>query len=167
MAKSFSIVTGFSLLTRAFAFLFKIWMSRALGAEVIGVYQISLSVIFMLFTLTAGAPTVLSRKVAEAAAKGDFKRQNSLTCAYIIIGLIVAIVLVALFLALKNHLGIIFSNPECIPIFLILLPTLVTSTIYASLRSWFWGRKNFIAFSSTELLDEIVKIVLSVIFHNS
>ena len=163
-AKSFSIVTGFSLLTRALAFLFKIWMSRALGAEVVGVYQIAQSVIFMLFTLTAGAPTVLSRKVAEAAVKGDTMRQNSLATASMIIGIAVATVLLGLFLALKNHLGIIFSNPSCIPIFLILLPTLVTSTLYASLRSWFWGRKNFIAFSSTELLDEIVKIVLSIVF---
>ena len=163
-AKSFSIVTGFSILTRALAFLFKIWMSRALGAEIVGEYQIALSVIFMLFTLTAGAPTVLSRKVAEAAAKGDLKRGNSLACASIIIGLSVAGVLVILFIAFKNYLGFIFSDSECIPIFLILLPTLVTSTIYASLRSWFWGRKNFIAFSSTELLDEIVKIILSVIF---
>lgn len=163
-AKSFSIVTGFSLLTRLIGFLFKIWMSRALGAEIVGTYHIAQSVIFMLFTLTAGAPTVLSRKVAEAIAKGDQKRGNSLACASMIIGLTTALVLVVLFLALKNHLDIIFSNPNCIPIFLILLPTLVTSTIYATLRSWFWGRKNFLAFSSTELLDEVAKLILSVVF---
>ncbi len=163
-AKSFSIVTGFSILTRLIGFLFKIWMSRALGAETVGVYQIATSVIFMLFTLTAGAPTVLSRKVAEAMARGDTKRANALAWASIIIGLVTAGVLVALALILRPHLGLIFSNPDCIPIFLILLPTLVTSTLYASLRSWFWGHKNFIAFSSTELLDEVTKLILSVIF---
>lgn len=163
-AKSFSIVTGFSILTRLIGFLFKIWMSRALGAEIVGVYQIAQSVIFMLFTLTAGAPTVLSRKVAESIAKGDMKRANSLACASIIIGLSTALVLVVLFVLLRSKLGVIFSNPACIPIFLILLPTLVTSTVYATLRSWFWGRKNFVAFSSTELLDEVTKLILSVVF---
>lgn len=163
-AKSFSIVTAFSICTRLVGFFFKIWMSRALGAEIVGVYHIAQSVIFMLFTLTAGAPTVLSRKVAEAMAKGDTKRGNSLACASIIIGLVTALALVGLFVGLKDHLGLIFSNPDCIPIFLILLPTLVTSTIYATLRSWFWGHKNFIAFSSTELLDEVTKFVLSVVF---
>ena len=163
-AKSFSIVTGFSIATRLVGFLFKIWMSRTLGAEIVGVYHIAQSVIFMLFTLTAGAPTVLSRKVAECMAKGDLKRANSLACASTIIGLITALILVGISLAFKNHLGIIFSNADCIPIFLILLPTLVTSTVYATLRSWFWGRKNFVAFSSTELLDEATKFVLSVIF---
>ena len=163
-AKSFSIVTGFSILTRLIGFLFKIWMSRALGAEIVGVYQIAQSVIFMLFTLTAGAPTVLSRKVAECMAKGDAKRANSLACASIIIGLSTALVLVVAFVLLRSKLGIVFSNPDCIPIFLILLPTLVTSSVYATLRSWFWGRKNFIAFSSTELLDEVTKLILSVVF---
>ena len=139
-------------------------MSRSLGAEIVGTYHIAESVIFMLFTLTAGAPTVLSRKVAEAESCGDPKRANALACASMIIGLTVATTLLVLFLALKNHLGLIFSNPNCIPIFLILLPTLVTSTIYSTLRSWFWGRKNFLAFSSTELLDEVTKFILSVVF---
>ena len=139
-------------------------MSRALGAETIGLYQIALSVITMLFTLTSGAPTVLSRKVAEAASVGDAKRQNSLTTASIIMGLAISAVLTGLLFALKDKLGFLFSDERCLPIFLILLPTLITSTLYSSFRSWFWGKKNFIAFSSTELLDEVVKIILSIIF---
>ena len=163
-AKSFGIVTGFSVLTRAISFIFKIWVSRALGAEIIGLYQIALSVMMMLFTLTSGAPTVLSRKVAEASSKGDIKRQNSLTTASLIMGLSISAVLCGVIYALHSHIGFLFSDERCLPIFLIMLPTLITSTLYASLRSWFWGRKNFLAFSSTELLDEIVKIILSVVF---
>lgn len=66
--KSFGIVTGFSIATRLVSFIFKMWMSRALGAEVVGLYQIALSVLLMLFTITAGAPTVLSRKLRNRAA---------------------------------------------------------------------------------------------------
>jgi len=163
-AKSFSIVTGFSILTRLLSFVFKIWISRALGAEVVGLYQIAQSVLLLLFTLTSGAPTVLSRKIAEASTKDDIKRQNSLVTASLIIGFIISAVLLALFFGLNSKLGFLFSDERCVPIFLIMLPTLLTSTIYASLRSWFWGRKRFLAFSSTELLDEIVKILLSVVF---
>ena len=82
-AKSFGIVTGFSIVTRLASFIFKMWMSRALGAEVVGLYQIALSVLLMLFTITAGAPTVLSRKIAEA--NGNIKKQNSLATASMII----------------------------------------------------------------------------------
>lgn len=160
--KSFLTVTIFSVLTRFLSFLFKIWMSRALGAEVVGLYQISLSVLLLLFSICAGAPTVLSRKIAEA--DGDIKKQNSLLTASLLLGGISAVAITAIFYALHSHLGALFADPACVPLFLIMLPTLVTSTLYASLRSWFWGRKKFLAFSSTELVDEVGKIALSAIF---
>ncbi len=159
--KAFSVVTGFAIATRLMSFGFKIWMSRALGAEVIGLYQIANSVLMMLFTVTSGAPTVLSRKIAEAG--GDIKRQNSLVTASLIVGLIFSGATVGVIFALRDKIGILFSDPACLPIFLILLPTLITSGIYASLRSWFWGRKRFLAFSSTELIDETARIVLSIL----
>lgn len=160
--KAFSLVTGFAVVTRLLSFVFKIWASRALGAQTVGLYQIANSVMATLFTLTSGAPTVLSRKVAEA--RGDIKKQNSLTTASLIVGLVFSATAVALLYAFRGRLGFLFSDERCLPIFLILLPTLVTSCLYASFRSWFWGRKNFLAFSSTELIDEVVRILLSVIF---
>ena len=162
--KSFSIVTGFSVATRLLSFLFKIWMSRSLGAEAVGLYQIALSVLLLLFSLTAGAPTVLSRKVAECAARGDIARQNSLTTASLLMGLGVSVVICAAFYACSRFLGGIFADERCIPIFLAMLPALIVSAIYAPLRSWFWGRKNFLSFSSAELLDEVLKIGFSLLF---
>lgn len=140
------------------------WMSRSLGAEAVGLYQICISVILLLLALTAGAPTVLSRKVAEAAANGDTKRQNGLTSAMIAVSMSVAILMCAILYACNKKLGFLFADDRCVPLFLIMLPAIITSTLYAPIRSWFWGRKNFIAFSSTELIDEIVKIVLAVLF---
>lgn len=162
--KSFSIVTVFSVATRLMSFLFKIWMSRSLGAETVGLYQIALSVILLLFSLTAGAPTVLSRKVAECAARGDTARQNALTTASLLLGGGTAVALCAVFYACSRFLGGIFADERCIPIFLIMLPALVTSSLYAPLRSWFWGRKKFIVFSATELGDEVFKIGFSLLF---
>ncbi len=160
--KSFLTVTIFSTLTRFLSFLFKMWMSRSLGAEIVGLYQISLSVLLLLFSLSAGAPTVLSRKIAEA--DGDKRRQNALLAASLILGVCTSVFLTVLFYSLHSRLGFLFSDERCLPIFLIMLPTLVTSSAYSSLRSWFWGRKKFLCFSSTELVDEIGKIVLAVIF---
>lgn len=162
--KSFSIVTGFSVITRLLSFLFKIWMSRSLGAETVGIYQIALSVLLLLFSLTAGAPTVLSRKVAECAAKGDVRRQSALTTASVVLGLGVSAAICIIFYSFSRYLGGIFTDERCMPIFLIMLPALVTSSLYAPLRSWFWGRKNFLAFSATELADEILKIGFSMLF---
>lgn len=161
-AKSFGIVTLFSIATRLISFIFKMWMSHTLGAEVVGQYQIALSVLMMLFTLTAGAPTVLSRKIAEA--NSNIKKQNALLTASVIMGVASSAIICAIFYALGNKISPLFSNPQSMPLFFIMLPTLLTSTLYGSIRSWFWGRKKFVSFSSTELLDEIIKIALSALF---
>ena len=161
--KSFSIVTVFSVLTRLMSFLFKIWMSRSLGAETVGLYQIALSVILLLFSLTGSAGVVLSRKIAAAAARGDTARQNSLVTAALAIGGGVSLGVLALLYACSPLLGHIFADERCIPIFLIMLPVLVTSSFYAPLRSWFWGRKKFVHFSATEFADELFKIAFALV----
>ena len=70
----------------------------------------------------------------------------------------------AVFLALRDRLGGLFADERCVPIFLVMLPALVTSSLYAPLRSWFWGRKRFLAFSSLELVDEVLKIGFAMLF---
>ena len=162
--KAFSIVTVFSVATRLLSFLFKIWMSRTLGAEAVGLYQIAFSVLLLLFSFTAGAPTVLSRKVAECAARGDVKRQNALTTASLLIGAVSSAAVCVVFLALRSRLGGLFADERCVPVFLVMLPALFTSSLYAPLRSWFWGRKRFLAFSSLELVDEVLKIGFAMLF---
>lgn len=163
-AKSFSVVIVFSIVTRLISFAFKMWMSHTLGAEVVGQYQIAMSVLTMLLTVTQGAPTVLSRKIAEATALGDVKKQNSFLSASLVMGVCTSSVICGVMYALNSKLSPIFSNPNSMPLFFIMLPTLITTTIYSSIRSWFWGRKQFVAFSSTELLDEVLKVALSAIF---
>ena len=95
-------VTGFSVATRLTSFFFKMWMSRSLGAETVGLYQIALSIILLLFSLTAGAPTVLSRKVA--GAEGDKHKQNAFVSATLIIGLVVGAVLLIVLYSCHSHL---------------------------------------------------------------
>ena len=157
--KSFFTVTGFAVATRALSFLFKMWMSRSLGAETVGLYQISLSILLLLFSITAGAPTVLSRKVASAG--DDRTKQNSFATSALLIGLLASLSIVVLTFALHSKLNILFADDRCVKLFLIMLPTLITSTIYGVLRSWFWGQKKFLTFSSTEFLEEVVRIVIA------
>ena len=157
--KSFFTVTTFAVATRSLSFLFKMWMSRSLGAESVGLYQISLSIILLLFSLTAGAPTVLSRKVA--GARGDIDKQNSYTSSSLIIGLSTGCIIVAVACLFHKQLHLLFADDRCVKLFLIMLPTLISSTIYASIRSWFWGQKKFLTFSSTELFEEVVRIAVA------
>ena len=67
--KAFALVTAVSVATRLMSFLFKIYLSRELGAEVLGLYQIVMSVLSLMSCVgSSGLPVTLSRFVAEGKA---------------------------------------------------------------------------------------------------
>jgi stage V sporulation protein B len=165
MLRSVTTVTFFSVATRVLSFVFKIYMSRALGAETVGLYQICISVLVLLFAVACGGlPTVLSRKIAEAEVRGDTKRQAALMSSSLVIGFVLSAIILIVFYSAQKYLPFIFENDRCVGMFLIMLPTVLTSTFYAVVRAWFWGRKRFLAFSFTEFLDNILKIVFFAVF---
>ena len=73
-----AIVTIFSVVERLIGFIYRIFLSRTLGAEGIGIYQISLSVIGLLMTITAsGIPITVSRMMIKYQASKRNNLENS------------------------------------------------------------------------------------------
>ena len=71
MVKAFALVTAVSAATRLMSFFFKIYLSRELGAEILGLYQIALSVLGLMSCVgSSGVPVTLSRLSAENDALG-------------------------------------------------------------------------------------------------
>lgn len=163
--KAFATVTLISVLTRLLSFVFKIYISRKLGAEILGLYQICMSV-FMLFACIccSGLPVTLSRITAESDAIGDTKKQFGSVSTCLIAGLLITMFIISFILTFPQILDFIFADKRCKKLFMIMLPMLVTSCIYAILRGWFWGKKYFGIFSITEFIDEILKVLFAVIF---
>ena len=152
------MVTVFSVATRFLSFLFKIYISRKLGAEAVGLYQMALSVYLLMFSFAAsGLPVVLSRKIAENAADNGQKANRYLS-ATLIMSLGISVLIIAVFYIFRNQLKFIFADTRAMQMLLIMLPALISTSIYAALRSWFWGHKNFNAFSFSEMLEEIFRI---------
>ena len=67
-----SIVTGLSIAERCLGFLYRIVLSRLLGAEGLGLYQVALSLFGLFITIgTGGIPITVSRMISKAKAEGD------------------------------------------------------------------------------------------------
>lgn len=159
--KAFFTVTSISVATRAISFVFKIFVSRKLGAEIMGVYQICFSVFMLLVSLPAsGLPVTLSRLTAETQATGDIRSQRSAVTTCLLISLMLSMTACTFFYSFPSLLGYIFTDERCVKLFLIILPTMITTSVYTITRSWMWGRKKFFVFSATEAADEIIKIVI-------
>jgi len=160
---SVATVTVFGVFTRVISFIFKIYLSRTLGAEAIGLYQMALSVFFLFASISSsGIPLVLSRKTAEKIAI-DGKPDYSLFTTAIILGLSVSLSCALVLAVFHDHLGFLFSEPAAYPIFLVTIPALVSTSVYSVVRGFLWGKREFSVFSATETFEELLRILFSVI----
>ena len=63
--KAVAIITIFSVITRALGFVFRIFLSRKLGAEGIGLYQMGTSILGIFMTLIASGLPLTTAKLKE------------------------------------------------------------------------------------------------------
>ena len=78
--KTVALITFFSVLTRIAGFFFRIYLSRVVGAEALGLYQVATSIFIVLLTIvSSGLPLIISRMGASFRAKKEGKKESSLT----------------------------------------------------------------------------------------
>ena len=161
--KTVAYITIFSVVTRAMGFVFRIYLSRALGPEALGLYQVALSVFSVLLTVVAsGMPVVISKLTAKYYAKKDKNSEGSLVTAALLISVVTSLVLILLVLAFKSVFSAIFADDRCYTILLVLLPAILCSAIYNVFRGAMWGHSNYFPYCITELFEQISRIIICV-----
>jgi len=162
--KNASIVTGLSVAERGLGFLYRVVLSRLIGAEGLGLYQVALSLFSLFLTVgTGGIPITVSRMISKCKANGDTAGERRVVgaglCACLLLTLPVALLL-AIF---GKNFTFLFSDSRCFNLFKILLIGLCFSSIYAVLRGSFWGNKEFLLPSIVEIAEETVMVIAGVL----
>ena len=161
--KTVAVVTVFSVCEKFLGFLYRIFLSRTIGAEGIGLYQVALSVFALLLTIcSSGTPITVSRLMTKYRAENREDKVKKIVTAGLVITLLTALPLCIFFFVFKGTLPIIFADERSANIFLVVLPGLVFTSVYAVLRGVFWGNKDFLPYSIIELLEEICMIFVGV-----
>lgn len=166
--KSVAIITTFSILTRLLGFLLRIFLSRTIGAEALGIYQVALSIFMVLLTVvSSGLTLIISRMTASLRVSNNKKAISSLVTSSLFIGLAVSILLCLIIFIFKNLFTGLFSDENCINILIILLPSLIFSAVYSVFRGAMWGYDNYFALCISELFEMLIKIILCVLLLNA
>lgn len=161
--KSFALVTAFSIATRFLSFIYKIIISRYFGAEAVGIFQMSVSLIGFFIALTSsGLPLILSRSIAETRGKDKLREDRKVTFC-LVFSVLASIIITVLLVICRPILSVYFQNKKAVDVFYLLLPALFSTTIYAVIRAWLLGNKQFLTFSSTELLEEVLTIAVTIL----
>lgn len=162
MAKAVITLTAFTFIERTLGFLFKIYLSREIGAVELGIYTVAASFFMVLLTLiTSGVPLVVSKTTAK-----NGMRSGSACSAALILEMLVSIVICAVVLLFNKPIGALFADAQSMTLVLVMLPALVFSGVYSSFRGVLWGEKRFVTVSVVELIEQIARIVTCVVlFH--
>lgn len=162
--KTVSLITFFAVITRIAGFLFRIFLSRTITAEDLGAYQISFSIFMVLLTfISSGLPLIISRATAETVVKKDKVREQKIATSGLVLSIIISVILCAFVLIISPLLKMILSDNRCVEILIILLPALIFSAVYSSIRGNLWGKDDFLSVCVTELFEQIVRIVSFII----
>ena len=141
--KSAAMVTVFSTIEKALSFFYRIILSRIIGAEGLGIYQICLSVFAVFLTAaSSGVPVTVSRLIAKGNASGDVKGKHAAVTAGVVATLIFTVPMAIILFFGRKLFGFLFTDDRCLDIFIILLPGLILTSIYAVMRGSYWGNKH-------------------------
>ncbi|MCL2569686.1 MAG: oligosaccharide flippase family protein [Firmicutes bacterium] len=160
--KSFSqavtLITVFAIMTRALGFIFRIILSRILGAELLGIYQIGFAFFMVFFTIIAsGLPLIISREVSGTRSK---RKVNGIIRGGLIIALGASIPITLLIVILYGPLSHIFKDPRSMTILAFLIPATISAAIYTVFRAVWWGRKNFFLLGITEFMEQVIRLII-------
>ena len=162
--KTVALITMFSVITRVVGFLFRIFLSREVGAEALGIYQVAFSVFMVLMTIIAsGLPLIISRMGSSFSISKDSKKENSLVSTALLFAFLLSIILCIVVLLFRGVFASLFTDERCLQILIIMLPSLIFSAIYSVFRGAMWGKDNYFALCASELYEQIVRILLCVI----
>lgn len=161
--KNAAILTATSLILRTVGIFFRVWLSSAVGAEGMGLYQLSMSVyVFASTFATCGICTAVTRLVSEGREnpKGVLKRSILLSL------LISAVTFIPVFLYAEEIAVNIVCDVRCTLSIKALCFSLPFMGVSSCFRGYFIGRRNTAAPSSAQLVEQAVRIVVIMLLVN-
>lgn len=161
-----TIITGALLLSiagvlaRIIGFFYRIFLSRTIGAEGLGIYQLVFPVMSICFSLTsASIQTTLSKYVSTEIGNENPKGAYL----YLYLGLMISSLLsVITGLILWNYAPFIaekmFGEIRCIPLLKILSFSLLPSSIHACINGYCYGKKQASIPAFSQLVEQFVRV---------
>ena len=162
--KNASIVTGLSVAERGLGFLYRVVLSRLIGAEGLGLYQVALSLFGLFLTIgTGGIPITVSRMITKSKAEGSPLGESQAVGAGVISCLALSLPVCLILWLFGSKMPFLFTDMRCFDVFKILLIGLCFSCVYAVFRGYFWGNKEFLTPSILEIAEESVMVIAGVL----
>ena len=150
-----------NFLVRSLGFIYRIMLSRLIGAEAIGLYQMVFPFLMLLTTVTtAGIPIAVSSLVAKENSlnnrEGVYK---ILTIALCIGGALSLIISLLVSLNIDFIITKILKNKSIFYPFLYTIPAISLITFSSILRGFFYGLKDVSPPANAQIVEQLIRII--------
>lgn len=159
------IMTVAGVLSRIIGFFYRIFLSRAIGAEALGIYQLITPIFSFCFALTASSiQTSISKFVGDAIGQhSDAAAGEKQARIYLFIGLVLSVSLSLLAGAavfcnadwLAVHM---LGEARCAPLLVLLTYSLIPSSIHACINGYYYGKKRALIPSLCQLAEQLARV---------
>ena len=153
------LLTAVSFFSQAVGFVYRVFLSRMVGSEVMGLYQLVMPVLSVLMSLTAvGFTAACSNLAAWYQASGSFRaaRQTVRAC---VLGFLTAFSLVALIAApLSDAISVYLLGDARTQLgLLLLLPCVLLTGLENIHKHYFYGAGNVRPPAATETCEQLIR----------
>ncbi|MCC5912158.1 MAG: stage V sporulation protein B [Clostridiaceae bacterium] len=155
------LLTLVNVVVRSLGFIYKIWLSRLIGAGAIGLYQMVFPFLMVVITIpTAGIPIAVSKLVAKEKSINNKEGIYKVLTLSLFIGGLLALIL-STFVSLKLDFIVtrILKNPNLYYPVLWTIPAISLITFSSILRGFFYGLKDMAPAATAQILEQLSRIV--------
>lgn len=159
------LMTAAGVLSRIIGFFYRIFLSRTIGAEALGIYQLIGPVFSLCFALTASSiQTSISKFVGDAIGGcKDSLCGEKKARAFLLLGLVLSCGLSALtgiFMYFNaDWIATRFlGEARCAPLLVLLTYSLLPCCIHACINGYYYGKKNAFVPSLCQLIEQIARV---------
>lgn len=154
------ILTLTNLITGVLAFIFRILLSRSIGAEGVGVYQLVLPLYTLFITLVSGGvTTAVSKLIAEQQAKYNLKNMHKIvTICCILFGTWSILIATLLSFNASFVAQYILKDVRTLYSIIIFTPAIVFISISAIIRGYFFGLQNVNPPAVIDVAEKLVRL---------
>lgn len=158
------LLSSAGILCKIIGFFYKIFLSRVIGAEGLGLYHLIFPISTICFSITvAGLSTALSKYIAEFQEKAP-----SLAGRFLHSCLIFSTSLSLLLMGLVYHFADFLSTtillePRCTPLIQILALSIPFASIHSCIHGYYYGKKQALIPSLSTLIEQSFRVLFVVL----
>lgn len=164
--KGAMILLAAGIINRLLGFVPRIALPRIIGAEGVGLYQLSYPFLTVMLTIiTGGIPLAVAKWTAEAESRGDSARVKQIFRTAMGLTVVLAVIMTVALLVfapwITSHL---LTDPRVYQTFLMMTPLLLIISISSVYRGYFQGKQNMIPSATSQTIETIIRIIGSLAF---